>query len=347
MRKKAKKKKNIKTILKSNLKLIIGIVTGITVISGVYAATILFAGDSVSYDNTTSGLTSTNVQDALDELYAQSASCMQSPFALGDYFTLIPDASTFTIASAITGYTSDQTITPNELTLWRVFDIHDDGSVDAVSEYVSSEIVCFEGIIGYANFIGGLQTIAAQYSKSGYTINTRMIGYNGQTSTIQNTSAFDGTSNTAPSEVTTPSPEIDIPTPITETGEEYSGGVLGDTLYLKDYLLVQNVYQQDDNTENYCPTGMCAYQVGTTKSQYYWFATRIYTRVNANAFRFGLRVGDTSGNLSYRDARTYNSTSGWRDSPACYTGVRPIITLKSGITILGGSGTKNNPYTFN
>lgn len=51
------------------MKLLIGIVIG-TIISGgsVYAATILFASNQVSYNNSSSGLSSTNVQAALDEL---------------------------------------------------------------------------------------------------------------------------------------------------------------------------------------------------------------------------------------------------------------------------------------
>ena len=59
--------------IKSNIKLVIGIIIG-SVISGttVYAATILFASNQVSYDNTTSGMNATNVQDALDELYTKA-----------------------------------------------------------------------------------------------------------------------------------------------------------------------------------------------------------------------------------------------------------------------------------
>lgn len=54
--------------IKNNSKLIIGLIIGM-VLSGttVYAATQIMASE-VLYDNTTSGLTSTNVQDAVDEL---------------------------------------------------------------------------------------------------------------------------------------------------------------------------------------------------------------------------------------------------------------------------------------
>ena len=181
--------------------------------AGVYAVTV--ASSAVSYDNTSSGASATTVKAALDELYTMAKTKIpDTHFKLGDYFTLVPDASTFTIKAATTGYASDQTITPNELKLWRVIDIHSDGSVDAVSEYVSSTSVCFKGVQGYANFVGELQTIAASYAKTGYTIATRMMGYAGQTPTIQDTSAFDGTTNTSPSTTSTS-------TPITGTGQEY------------------------------------------------------------------------------------------------------------------------------
>lgn len=54
--------------IKNNSKLLIGLIIGL-VLSGttVYAATQIMASE-VLYDNTTSGLTSTNVQDAVDEL---------------------------------------------------------------------------------------------------------------------------------------------------------------------------------------------------------------------------------------------------------------------------------------
>jgi hypothetical protein len=59
--------------IKSNIKLVIGILIG-AVLSGttVYAATILFNSNQVVYDNSSSGATSTNVQGALDELYTKA-----------------------------------------------------------------------------------------------------------------------------------------------------------------------------------------------------------------------------------------------------------------------------------
>lgn len=64
--------KNLKEKIIKNKKYILGIITGI-LISGttVYAATIISAVN-VSYSNTSSKLSSTNVQDAIDELYTKA-----------------------------------------------------------------------------------------------------------------------------------------------------------------------------------------------------------------------------------------------------------------------------------
>ena len=69
------KRGKMKKLIKKNYKFILGIVIGLIWSSGIaYAATILFDSDEVSYDNTTSGLSATNVQSALDELYVESTS---------------------------------------------------------------------------------------------------------------------------------------------------------------------------------------------------------------------------------------------------------------------------------
>ena len=65
--------KKIREIFKKNVKLVIGIIIGGVVFGtlGVYAETIL-AADQVSYDNLSSGISATNVQGAVDELYTRA-----------------------------------------------------------------------------------------------------------------------------------------------------------------------------------------------------------------------------------------------------------------------------------
>ena len=328
--------KKVLNKLKENSKIIVAFILGLIISgTGVYAATILFASNQVSYDNTSSGLTSTDVQAALDEIYTTAKTKIPPcAFKLGDYISLTPTKNTYTIKTSLTGYMSDQTINPSELNLWRVIDIHSDGSFDAVSEYTSSTVVTFKGTTGYANFVGALNTIAAQYQVPGYTIGSRHMGYGGQTSIIGDTSAFDGTTDTPPSTTSTSDPTTGI-------GEEYSGGVLGDTLYLKDYTLVSNVYKSD--TATYGSRGLKAYKVGTSTASDYWLASRRFYYYSTTSFYFGGRVVDNS---SYLNGSYFPGFfSGWRDYSYSYA-VRPILTLKSGITTSGGSGTKDNPYTI-
>ena len=341
--------RKIVKFIKKNVFIIIGLIIGLVItIASTFYAEILFASNNVTFDNTSTTLTSTNVQATIDELKVKYNNANYNGLLLGDYFTMVPDSSTFTITAGTTGYDTDQTITPNELTLWRVIDIHNDGSVDAVSEYVSSTSVYFQGLTGYANFVGALQTIAAQYAKAGYTIDTRMMGYGGQTATIQpksstctgtcqttTTYAFDGSTNNAPGTTTTPGP-------YTGEGQEYNGGVLGDTLYLKDIQLVGDVYKTDTST--YGTYGLEAYKVNaTTTTGRYWLASRRFYYHRSYDFDFnGRRVSEGYLNSSFL---RYVFFSNEGDASDSYS-LRPIITLKSGIQTNGGGGTKTNPYTI-
>lgn len=64
--------KKIKEIFSKNTKVIIAFILGLIISgTGVYAATTLLS-QSVYYNNSTSGATSTNVQGALDELYTKA-----------------------------------------------------------------------------------------------------------------------------------------------------------------------------------------------------------------------------------------------------------------------------------
>lgn len=68
--------KKIKKFLSGKVKLIVAFVFGLVVTSTlVYATTILYSSDEVSYDNSSSGLASTNVQGAIDELFTKANLC--------------------------------------------------------------------------------------------------------------------------------------------------------------------------------------------------------------------------------------------------------------------------------
>ena len=65
--------KTVYNFIKRYSQLIISLIIVITLtLASVYAASTLYESNVVGYDNTTSGLTSGNVQDALDELYGRA-----------------------------------------------------------------------------------------------------------------------------------------------------------------------------------------------------------------------------------------------------------------------------------
>ena len=60
--------KRIRSILKKNYKLLIAFLLGLIVSGTTVYAAILHNSNEVSYNNRTSGLSSTTVQDAIDEI---------------------------------------------------------------------------------------------------------------------------------------------------------------------------------------------------------------------------------------------------------------------------------------
>lgn len=168
--------------------------------------------------------------------------------------------------------------------------------------------------------------MARSYQNSKYTTGARMMGYNGQTEYITDTSSLNGSSTNAPSTTTTSSPTSGI-------GEEYNGGVAGDTLYLSDYILIKSIY---GTAAAKCPK--------CTGNNYYWIASHRYYYGTTN-FEFDGRSITSSGDIYNRYIRYYNS-SGWADSNYSFS-VRPILLLKSGLTIKSGTGAKNDSYILN
>ena len=304
-----------------NYKLLMGMILGILLSAvGVKAVSYLGSGSELVYDNSSSGLSSVNVQNALDEVYSKICPdnyvCFKkkSTLALGDYVKMTPTKSSYTTDTSKTGYTSTQTINPQELNLWRVIKINDDGTVEMISEHVSSTAVWFQGQTGYQNFVGYLNVLASQYENSTYTKGSRYFGYNGQTEYITDTSKF---VNPAPWTSSTGSSTV-----------ESQGG--GDELYQKDYDLVKNAIGTLEATKV------------DGSSFDYWIASRYYSYDGATDYGLYGRVIESWGNLDYYPLYRYISSFG--ESIANYA-LRPIVTLKSGLKY-SGLGTEEDPYTL-
>ena len=339
--------------IKKNIKLIVGIILG-TVLSGftVYAATIVFDSDQVSYDNTNTNLQINNadvdnVQDAIDAIYQKlPPTCHNSPFKLGDYIDMTPTSTSFTPDRTLTGLddydtikgnaagttTISGTLNPSELSVWRVIRINGDCTVEVISEYVSSVPVKFASKVGYQNYIYYLNEIAKQYANTTYTLDSstapdgafRNVGYDGQTKQITNTTRLDdttlGASGGAWSNKTT-----------ALNGEESLGG--GDNGYGTDIKLL-----------NDAGVSLVAYKYNTTTATNYWLASRLFGWSSTSNWYFSSRYVGYGGSIYY-NTPWVRSGSSWYTSYDGYS-VRPIVTLKSNVTHSSGSGTEDSHYTL-
>ena len=233
--------------------------------------------------------------------------------SLGSYVKMTPTKSSYTTDTSKTGYTEAQTINPQELNLWRVISINNDGTVDVVSEHVSSIEIYFQGQTGYLNFVGYLNVLASQYENSTYTKGSRHFGYNGQTEYITDTSKF---TNSAPWTCSTGGSCNPV---------ESQGG--GDELYTKDYNLVKSVlgtaWASKPNGDKY----------------WYWMASRYYNYSSTTSWHWNGRHVDPAGDV-YSDSLYGNPSSYSRNNS-----LRPILTLKSGLKYTG-SGTEADPYVL-
>ena len=325
-------KKSMKKILKNRIFLVI--MTLIIGISGtLFAATTYKASDMVY--NASDGSSET-ITEALNDLYElkKSTDCpsgykcitRKSTPEVGDYIKMTPTSTSFTTDTSKTGYSSTQTINPSELDMWRVIKINNDGTMEIVSENVSSKYIYFEGQTGYKNYVGYLNVLANQYQNSKYTIKARHMGYNGQTEYLTDTAdTVDSSSTTAPWDGSTGSSTV-----------ESKGG--GDTLYTTDTNLVKNALGT-----------LIAGNQNASQAEYYWLASRYY-KGSLNAtwgyFDYAGRAINNSGEL-YDELYiySYNGITGFYLNVKG-SSLRPILTLKSGISYTPALGTSDDPFVL-
>ena len=310
-----------------NYKIILGFIFGILISAIGVAAATKYKSNTVFYNNSNSILTSGDVQGAIDELASKilknkncpsGYKCIKTGPSLGDYVSMTPTKSSYTTDTSKTGYSSTQIINPQELNLWRVISLNSDGTVDVISEHISTTDVYFTGKTGYQNFVGYLKVLASQYENSTYTKGSRYFGYNGQTEYITDTSKF---TNSAPWTCSTGESCNSV---------ERQGG--GDTLYQKDYDLVKNAIGTLEAT-----------QVDGSSSEY-WVASRGYYYNSATDYCWLGHYIDSWGSLDLDYLYDYNGSS-FYVLVRIGNALRPIVTLKSGLKY-SGTGTEEDPYTL-
>ena len=300
-----------------------GIIVSITTI---YAATKIYAS-SINIDTTNISelATGATLDTAITGLYDRlsSTECPKGykcskPLTpqLGDYVIMTPTKTSSTLSSSYFGFNAS--LNPSELNLWRVIKINDDGTIEMVSEYVSSAEVYFIGRNGYMRYVSLLQTIAAEYANNNYTIGTRNLGYTNQILTLTDTSKY---TTTAPWTSSTSS----------NSNESYGGG---DIKHKTETSLVKNIlgtYQ--------------AYKVGKTTYSGYWISSRKYNYYSSDgSYSWSGVVAASNGN-TYTSSAIYEYKSGSLSSTYYSKPVRPVVTLKSGLNATG-SGTSDDPWVL-
>ena len=317
--------------LKSTIRFLIGITLGIIVSAvGVYAATIIGKGSNLTYDNTSSNLSSTNIQDALDELKSslncpEGKICVKTPLKLGDYISMTPTKSSYEIDTSkmdSNDMIADSTINPQKLSLWRVISINFDGTAEIISDETSPEEIMFNGIKGYINFVGYLNVLASQYENSTYTIGSRNFGFNGQTEYLDDTKIMMSLNSGNPP-WTCSTGESCFP-----EGYELFGG--GNKLDETDYNLVKKVL------------GTTIAQDSTNSAVSYWMSSRSYYYFN-NEYSYRVHFVNDNGSIDITGFSLYDGNINSVNGLAAH--LRPILTLKSGLKYTG-SGTEKDPYTL-
>ena len=255
--------------MKKRIKQVIGVIIGIIIgISTTVGATTIFNSKDITYSSDKTS--KTNVKDSLDELYNKAGKCPEGQYCfgksmplsiveVGDYISMTPTSTSYTPPGELTGCMNDanctqNTLNPSELNLWRVIKKNEDGTVDAVSEYVSSKLVYFYGKVGYMNYVGALNTISAQYTNEKYIQRARYIGYSTQE---LNCSSFS------------------------------SSVCYADEGYKIDLELVNIAYGNDGSCTTNC-SGLKASQPGNERGDYYF----VGSRWSAGTCLGGFRVND-------------------------------------------------------
>ena len=311
---------------------IFGFIIGALLFTGisVYAVNTLHSKNLTVDTKNIDGLSgNVTVQTAIEDLYKKNCPSKYKCYKLhttpevGDYIKMTPTSTSYTTDTSKTGYTRTQTINPSELDTWRVIKVNSDGTIEVVSENISSTAVYFRGQVGYKNLVGYLNVLANQYQNSKYTIKARHMGYNGQTEYLTDTaSTVDSTATTPPWTCSTEGSCNPV---------ESKGG--GDELYQNDTNLVKNAI----GTLVASPKGE------SDSARDYWLASRYYRYYSSTYWYYVGRLIDDSGSVdSYI---LYYYCSGFNVNHISNR-LRPILTLKSGISYTAAVGTSDDPFVL-
>ena len=292
---------------------IIGFIVGVILCTGtfVYAA-VTFPSNEVSYDNTESGLSSTNVKGAIDELYTE---CTKEPPA-GE--TIIDSAGLekdpYECRYFFTGANPNNYITFNgEDAGWRIISVECDGTIKIMRT----------ANINTNNNITWDSSNSNNWARPA-TLNTYLNG-----------TYYNSLDSTAQSQIVTHDfgigavkyGENNLQTTINEENKTKWNGKIA--------LVTASEYIRSNSNQIGCGTMnqlwnavACYYTTWMYTFDYWWFT--LTPRPDSSSLVFD--VNTDNGNFMNNNA---NDARG---------AIRPALYLSSDIKITGGTGTKSDPY---
>ena len=376
--------KKISKFIKNNYKFLIGVIVGLLLSgTGVYAANTIYS-KNVTYDNSNSGLSATNVQDALDETYTK---CFPPPTATEKVINLYNDGSsinTVNIGSSTSnpqvklnatqgimldnngdyryyGADPNNYVTFNDET-WRIigaFNNVDDGTGNKETRL---KIIRDESIGNYS-WDSSASTVNSgngvnDWSKADLMTELNTLYYNSTSGTCYNGSNNASTTCNFTSTGLDSTARSMVDNAVYHLGgsSSYSG------LYADDYYNAERgttVYSCSTN-DGACPRATTwTGKVGIMYLSDYAYAVdlSLCTKVGDNYDNSTCKSNDWLFISSYQWTLMPASSSAYRAFYIGSTGyvdingrvrltyvARPVLYLKSDVTVVGGEGTSSNPY---
>ena len=284
----------------------VGFIISVLLCGSVYAAT-YFASSDVTYDNTESGLSSTNVQGAIDELYNE---CTKEPTA-GE--TIIENAGLekdpYECRYFFTGANPNNYITfNNEQTGWRIISVECDGTIKIMSG----------------------QSVGNRAWDSSSSNNWAKPA---SLNTYLNSTYYNRLNSTAQSQIVAKDWSIgdvtydndDLADQINDENKTKWNGKIA-LITVSEYIRSNSNKSSCGTFEQFAVDGQCNTTTWMFYPSDYWWTLSPRSGYSYNAF-----IVRSGGSLTYLSVG-----ASYRSYPALY--------LSSEIKITGGTGTSSDPY---
>ena len=230
----------------------------------------------------------------------------------GEYIAYQPTSTEYIVFGRDSGTGADQVFDPSSIVSWKIFNSPRDDDDDHI-EIISAESIgdlTLAGREGYIYAIDTLNRLCSEYVNTTYATSGRCLGYGNGVGVID---------------------ESKYPITFEET---YTNGNNG-------FPYIDSYNKEDIRRVNKAVGEEYPLRVSGTV----WIASRDLTFNGDWYADFYVQLFNPDGavNRGFNNlVRSY--TQGGYDNNSRVYGVRPVISLKSGIRIVGGDGTSENPY---